>query len=567
MLTREEDIDAHALRARGWTISAIARHLGRDRKTIRAHLAGDRQAGVRARGAPDPFEPFAVYCAARLAEDPHVWASTLYDELLELGYDGSYPTLTRQLRQRGLRPACEPCRPAKGRAVAVIEHPPGDETQWDWVDLPDPPERWGWGKTAHLLVGALSHSSRWRGRLCPSMDQPQLIDGLDRVTRALGGCTHTWRFDRMATVINPDTGRVQTSFAAVAKHYGVEVRACPPRRGNRKGVVEKANHVAAQRFWRTLPDDVTVEQVQRRLDTWCATRGDTRLRTTADGKATVATVAGAEPLRAPPAAPFPATLTVTRTVSAQALVSFRGNRYSVAPELAGAQVWVSLRLGSPHVDIATQTGTVIARHALAPEGSGVMVRDHGHVVALEQAAMAAATSARPHRSKQRIPPGPAARAAADTLRAHQHGTSGHDTGEVVIASPVMPKRPQNVPPCPRPSRPSSSNHQERKPHDSNENHARLGGRGRAVDHGAGQSLPATARPPGRPQTARRRRGAARRTRTRHHRGAHADRRPRTAAGHRGVRNRGPPPRRTAAVRLPAHPGHPGGLRLRRRARG
>ena len=29
MITREEDIDAHALARQGWTISAIARHLGR----------------------------------------------------------------------------------------------------------------------------------------------------------------------------------------------------------------------------------------------------------------------------------------------------------------------------------------------------------------------------------------------------------------------------------------------------------------------------------------------------------------------------------------------------------
>ncbi|SNR98441.1 hypothetical protein SAMN06265360_1566 [Haloechinothrix alba] len=105
----------------------------------------------------------------------------------------------------------------------------------------------------------------------------------------------------MATVINPESQRVQASFSAVAKHYAVEVRACPPRRGNRKGVVEKANHVAAQRFWRTLPDDVTVEQAQRQLDSWCAKRGDARLRATAGGKASVATVAAAEPLRPPPA--------------------------------------------------------------------------------------------------------------------------------------------------------------------------------------------------------------------------------------------------------------------------
>jgi hypothetical protein len=35
MLTQEDDIDIHALRRRGWSISAIARHVGRDRKTIR----------------------------------------------------------------------------------------------------------------------------------------------------------------------------------------------------------------------------------------------------------------------------------------------------------------------------------------------------------------------------------------------------------------------------------------------------------------------------------------------------------------------------------------------------
>ena len=416
MITREEDIDAHALHRQGWTISAIARHLGRDRKTIRVYLRGDREAGVRAPAAANPFRPFAAYCKARLAEDPHLWATTLFDEVTALGYDRSYPTFTRQLRARGLRPHCEPCHPAKDRPVAVIEHPPGDETQWDWVELPGPPAGWGWGGKAYLLVGALAHSGRWRGWLSASMDQPHLIQGLDQVTRALGGVTAAWRFDRMATVVHPESGRVTASFAAVAKHYGVSVRPCPPRRGNRKGVVEKANHVAAQRFWRTLADDVTPEQAQQLLDTWCARRGDVRLRAAADGKATVATIAAREPLRPAPV-PFPATLSVARTVSAQALVSFRGNRYSVAPELARTAVIVLCRLGAGHLDIATTTGTVIARHALAPAGAGAMVRDHGHVLALEQAAMTAASPAAPHRRKQRIPPGPAALAAAGALRA------------------------------------------------------------------------------------------------------------------------------------------------------
>src|SRR3954447_15319494 len=46
--------DAHAPRRQGWTISAIARHLGRDRKTIRAYLADERLAASRNPAGPDP---------------------------------------------------------------------------------------------------------------------------------------------------------------------------------------------------------------------------------------------------------------------------------------------------------------------------------------------------------------------------------------------------------------------------------------------------------------------------------------------------------------------------------
>ena len=65
MLTQEDDVDAHALHRRGWTISAIARHLGHDRKTIRAYLNGERTAGVRVAAGEDRFAPFVDYCRAR----------------------------------------------------------------------------------------------------------------------------------------------------------------------------------------------------------------------------------------------------------------------------------------------------------------------------------------------------------------------------------------------------------------------------------------------------------------------------------------------------------------------
>jgi hypothetical protein len=80
-----------------------------------------------------------------------------------------------------------------------------------------------------------------------------------------------------------------------------------------------------------------------------------------------------------------------------------------------------VRLGAAGIELATSSGIVIARHQLAPAGAGATVRDTGHVLALERAALAAFTDAAPHRRKQRIPPGPAARAAASALRAQADG--------------------------------------------------------------------------------------------------------------------------------------------------
>lgn len=79
MLTQGENVEAQALRARGWSVSAIARHLGRDRKTVRAYLTGQRAPGQRKPAGPDRLEPFAGYCRIRLTDDPHLRATALFE--------------------------------------------------------------------------------------------------------------------------------------------------------------------------------------------------------------------------------------------------------------------------------------------------------------------------------------------------------------------------------------------------------------------------------------------------------------------------------------------------------
>lgn len=424
MLPWEDDVEIHALKKRGWSISRIAKHTGRDRKTVRAYLNGERTPGVRRRTAPDPFERFEPYARARLDEDPHLWALTLFDELQELGYDRSYQTLTRQIRTRGLRPACSQCGQVTERANAIIEHPPGEETQFDWLELPDPPASWGLGRKAFLLVGSLPHSGKWRAVLAPAMDQAHLMAAMTAVLALLGGLTRIWRFDRMSTVAIAGSGDINPAFAGFAKHHGVQVALCPPRSGHRKGVVEKNNHTAAQRWWRTLPESVGFEGAQTSIEAF-ARKQDGRRRLTPEGRTTAAAMAEAETavLRPLPAAPYPVVVEETRAVTRQALVSWRGNRYSVPPELAASTVTVAHRLGDTHLDIRSGAA-VVARHRIAEPGLGATIRDTNHVIALNAAAMNAVNTARPHRRKERIPPGPGARAAAAELRgARTRGTA------------------------------------------------------------------------------------------------------------------------------------------------
>jgi transposase len=404
MLTREDVVEIVALYRRGWSISAIARHTGRDRKTVRAWLRGERDR--EARRKPSPLEPLRAFVAQRLADDPHLDATVLLRELRPLGFDRSYPTLTRELRRLGLRPVCEVCKRGGHRLTIELEHEPGEELQLDWLELAETP----WGEPAHVLVGALSHSGRIRAVVSEGEDFAHLAGALDELLRRFGGSARSWRTDRMATIVAPGSGRLRAEAAELAKHYGVTVAICPPRRAQRKGVVEAAIRYLQRSWWRSA-EVATPLQAQTSLDRWCLEVSDQRRR---DGL-TVAARAAAEPLVPLPPTPYPAELRLERIVSLSALVAFEGNRYSVPPNLVGETVTVLARLGEPTLQLVSAAGALVATQRRLPAGAGQLVRPPAHQAALEQAVLAAFTTRPPCRRKPNRPPSTEALALAAAL--------------------------------------------------------------------------------------------------------------------------------------------------------
>ena len=404
MLSREDEVEIVALHRRGWSISAIARHTGRDRKTVRAWLGGERRREGRER--PSVLEPYRGYVERRLHDDPHLDATVLLRELRPLGFGRSYQTLTRELRRLGLRPECPVCKRGGHRLTVELAHEPGEELQLDWLELSETP----WGEPAHVLVGALSHSGRIRAAFSEGEDFARLAAGLDGILRRLGGTARCWRVDRMASLVVPGSGRLRAEAAELAKHYGVTVAVCPPRRAQRKGVVEAAIRYLERSWWRSARA-ATVAEAQLSLDRWCAEVADQRRR----GRQTVASLAQAEPLLPLPMLPYPAELRVERVVSSSALVAFEGNRYSVPPAQAGETVIVLARLGEPTVQLVSAAGVLVATHRRLPAGAGQTIRLPVHAAALEQLVLAAFTTRPPCRRKANRPPSPEALALARTL--------------------------------------------------------------------------------------------------------------------------------------------------------
>jgi hypothetical protein len=91
-------VGTSAPRDRRWTIVAIARHLGSDGARARAHLKADREEKVRQRSRPDRLGPLVVHhLQGRFADDAHIWATAVYDEVVGLGCPSANPSFVRKL--------------------------------------------------------------------------------------------------------------------------------------------------------------------------------------------------------------------------------------------------------------------------------------------------------------------------------------------------------------------------------------------------------------------------------------------------------------------------------------
>ena len=141
------------LHGQGVSISAIARQLGIDRKTVRAYIAKRLEPPAYKKRSPSPsivaaYEP---YLRERLAAYPALTGRRLWRELKDRGFTGCYSVVRDRLRE---------LRPQRRNGFEVrFETPAGEQAQVDFarfdVEFLDEP---GVKRIVWLVSMVLGHS-------------------------------------------------------------------------------------------------------------------------------------------------------------------------------------------------------------------------------------------------------------------------------------------------------------------------------------------------------------------------------------------------------------------------
>jgi transposase len=315
------------LHRQGLSVSAIARQLECDRKTVRKYI--ERGLDPPAYGPRQPrstvitrFEP---YLRERIAAFPELTGSRLLREIKELGYSGGYTAVKDFLRT--IRP----------RALQAFERrfetPAGKQAQVDFAFFrtvfTDEP---GAERIVWLFSLVLGHSRMMWGRFVAHQDLQTVLRCHIAAFEALGGAPAEILYDRMKTAV---LGEVDDQGIAynrklldLAAHYRFLPKACRPYRAKTKGKVERP--------FRYVREDFFLGRAFRNLDDlnaqfrhWLDTIANPRRHATT-GRIVLEHFAEEKPyLKALPALPFNLVLTLDRRVTREGMVSVGGNLYSV----------------------------------------------------------------------------------------------------------------------------------------------------------------------------------------------------------------------------------------------
>lgn len=355
MLSSTEVTMIRSLAAQGQSVSAIARAVCADRKTVRGVLAKGEQDKDAQKESPSILDPFKPYLMGRL-EVADFTAQRLFQDLQTMDYKGGYDLVKRFVA---------PLRAEKHRkAVRRFETLPGQQAQVDWG------EKFGWieiddvRKTLFCFSMVLGFSRRQYIEFTISRNLPTFLLCHVHAFEYFGGVTAEVLYDNLKTAVLSNLEGVvtfQSEFSDFASYYGFVPRACRPYRAQTKGKVERPfpyirSNFFLGRSWTSLAD------LNNHARVWLDQTANQRVHGTTFEKPADRFLKEQDHLRPLPAQRFHAVEMTFRSSTRDCLISYEGNFYSV-PHRYAARRGLRVEVAEDRLEIYHQDQR-IALHAL-----------------------------------------------------------------------------------------------------------------------------------------------------------------------------------------------------------
>ena len=319
-------------RAEGWTVGAIARHLGLHHGTVTRALRASGQERLPRAKLIDPFLPFV---RERLEEAPDLPASTLWRQVAVRGYRGGEDHFRHCLRSLGLRPARRPEPSMRLRFLAA------EQAQVDWADF----GKVRIGRAERRLMGllvTLSYSRQTFLGLFHDARMTSFLQGHVEAFEAFGGVPRRVLYDNLKSAVPGRRGEAvdyHPTLLALAAHYAFEPSAAWPRRPQEKGRVERRVGFARSGFFAGRDITAPLAMLNAAARDWCFGAAAERPWPDDDSQRVRDAFAREQQVLTPlPDAPFPhhgiGPVRIDKTCHAR----FEKNEYSVPPDFAGAQL-------------------------------------------------------------------------------------------------------------------------------------------------------------------------------------------------------------------------------------
>lgn len=311
------------------------------------------------------FTSFIPYVEGRLENFPALSAIRIYEEIKELGYEGSIRTTRREVAK--LR------QPKENRAYKPFETLPGQQMQVDWATFEI---QWEDGhiETIYAFVAILGYSRHIYVEYTTSMDIRTFLSCHERAFQYFEGVPLEVIYDNAKTVTEERVGsvvRFQQDLLYFSQHYGYRPHACWVMDPESKGKVESSvNYVRGNFFYGRVFRNL--DQLNKEVLLWCD-RVSHRIHGTTKEVPKERWMQEKEVLRSLPSHPFLVVKVEERKVDKSGLISVDGQLYSVPWPYQKKTVLI--RDEGPQFAVYTLEGEWVAEHHKVKVKTAPVVKD------------------------------------------------------------------------------------------------------------------------------------------------------------------------------------------------